>query len=421
MYSTERQITDAAATAGRQEGTGVRALADTSTEPAQPLAGSPSITRFDGPDIDMLIRQGFRPARIESLTTVARGILSITFAPPLGADPAFTPGAHLEVAIPLPDGPAIRHYSLCSKPDGSDGWRVAILNEPTGRGGSRWLHEHLADCTSLLIRGPRDTFGYQRRSPMLFVAGGIGITPISAMIHDAENAGLDWHLIYVGRRNELMAFADDLIDSHGSERVDVRITAETGRPDVVALARDWFATAGQHPSGGTAPEAEGTDGTATEAQGTDDSHVASACGPVVYTCGPVPLMRALAAGMEAEGIEVIFEDFDDDAPPAVEATGSGQAEAAGASGADTAFTVETTSGAEVQVACGQSILAALGAAGVRTLSSCQKGTCGTCETTILQGRADHRDHVLSGEEKEAQETMMICVSRAQTDRLVLDI
>lgn len=410
MNSTERQITDAAATAGRQEGTGVRALADTSTEPAQPLAGSPSITSFDGPDIDMLIRQGFRPARIESLTTVARGILSITFAPPLGADPAFTPGAHLEVAIPLPDGPAIRHYSLCSKPDGSDGWRVAILNEPTGRGGSHWLHEHLADCTSLLIRGPRDTFGYQRRSPMLFVAGGIGITPISAMIHDAEDAGLDWHLIYVGRRNELMAFADDLIDSHGSERVDVRITAETGRPDVVALARDWF-TAGQHPSGSTAPEAEDTDG----------SPVASTCGPVVYTCGPVPLMRALAAGMEAEGIEVIFEDFDDDAPPAAEATGSGQAEAAGASGADTAFTVETTSGDEVQVACGQSILAALGAAGVRTLSSCQKGTCGTCETTILQGRADHRDHVLSDEEKEAQETMMICVSRAQTDRLVLDI
>lgn len=396
----------------------MRALADTSTEPTQPLAGSPSITRFDGPDIDMLIRQGFRPARIESLTTVARGILSITFAPPLGADPAFTPGAHLEVAIPLPDGPAIRHYSLCSKPDGSDGWRVAILNEPTGRGGSHWLHEHLADCTSLLIRGPRDTFGYQRRSPMLFVAGGIGITPISAMIHDAEDAGLDWHLIYVGRRNELMAFADDLIDSHGSERVDVRITAETGRPDVVALARDWFATASTHPSGSTAPEAEGACGSPVVST---CGPVVSTCGPVVYTCGPVPLMRALAAGMEAEGIEVIFEDFDDDAPPAAEATGSGQAEAAGTSGADTPFTVETSSGAEVEVAGGQTILAALGAAGVRTLSSCQKGTCGTCETTILQGRADHRDHVLSDEEKEAQETMMICVSRAQTDRLVLDI
>lgn len=402
MNTIERQITDAAAIIARQEGTGVTALADTSTEPGQPLAGSPSITSFDGPDIDMLIRQGFRPARIESLEAVARGILSITFAPPLGADPVFTPGAHLEVAIPLPGGPAIRHYSLCSKPDGSDGWRVAILDEPTGRGGSHWLHEHLADCTSLLIRGPRDTFGYQRRSPMLFVAGGIGITPISAMIHDAEDAGLDWHLIYVGRRNELMAFADELIDSHGSDRVDVRITAETGRPDVVALARDWFANACASRS--TAPEVEGIEG-----------------GRVVYTCGPVPLMRALAAGMEAEGIEVIFEDFDDDAPPAAEATASGQAEAAGASGADTAFTVETTSGEEVRVACGQSILAALGAAGVRTLSSCQKGTCGTCETTILDGRADHRDHVLSDEEKEAQETMMICVSRAQTDRLVLDI
>ncbi|WP_220151269.1 PDR/VanB family oxidoreductase [Brevibacterium sanguinis] len=393
------------------------------------MLGSVSIGAFDGVSLDMLIRQGFRPVPITRTQQVAPDVLLVELSP-AEATASFPPGSHLEVAVPLPDGPAIRLYSLVTQVgageptgpgEGSGVLRIAILREAAGRGGSAWLHEHLPTCTSLLVRGPRDTFGYRGDTPTFFVAGGIGITPITVMVAAAAEAGIDWHLLYVGRRLESMAFAEDLARTYGTDRVSIHTTAESGRPDVVAAVREWSAEVGA---------------------------------PVtVCTCGPVPLMRALDIGFADDpAITVISEDFDSDVSPpgstapGVVTTGSAArspvlgspsgttstasfrtADAANSprttasAGTDQPFVVELGDGSEVDVPPGCSIIEALGQAGIRTLSSCQKGTCGTCETVILDGEADHRDSVLSPEEHAAQETMMICVSRACGPRITLDL
>lgn len=365
------------------------------------MHGSPAIGDFDGIDLDMLIRQGFRPVPVSGVRTLTSEVLGIDLSP-AEASAGSAPGSHLEVAVPLPNGPAIRHYSLLVSP--ADSLRIAVLRERSGRGGSAWLHRNLASCTSLLVRGPRDTFGYDGEGPAYFVAGGIGITPLTAMFAAAAESGRDWHLLYVGRRLESMAFADDLIEEYGSESVTIHITEAAGRPDVVHAAEEW-ASARDEPT-------------------------------TVYTCGPVPLMRALEIGFEHHSrISVISEDFAAAEEPAARSTrhlggsasagahgpGMDDVAATGEAGSDEGFVVELGDGSEVDVPAGCTIIDALNRAGVRTLSSCQKGTCGTCETVILDGQADHRDSVLSSEEHAAQETMMICVSRACGKRIALDL
>lgn len=364
------------------------------------MHGSPAIGDFDGIDLDMLIRQGFRPVPVSAVRMLTSDVLGIDLNS-TEAVAGSTPGSHIEVAVPLPDGPAIRHYSLLAGT--AETLRVAVLREHRGRGGSAWLHENLASCTSLLVRGPRDTFGYDGTGPAYFVAGGIGITPLTAMIAASAAAGRDWHLLYVGRRQESMAFADALVEEYGPERVTIHITEAAGRPDVVSAVEEW-ASRREQPT-------------------------------TVYTCGPVPLMRALETGFDDHpGISVISEDFvdaDEPAPPARSARRLGGAaptsalgSASGESkdvGTDEEFVVELGDGSEVDVPADCTIIEALSKAGVRTLSSCKKGTCGTCETVILDGRADHRDSVLSAEEHAAQETMMICVSRACGKRIALDL
>jgi ferredoxin-NADP reductase len=364
------------------------------------MHGSPAIGAFDGIDLDMLIRQGFRPVPVSAVGTLTPEVIEIDLTPvETGTD--FVPGSHIEVAVPLVAGPAIRHYSLLA--GSAETLRVAVLREQSGRGGSAWLHENLASCTSLLVRGPRDTFGYDGSGPAYFVAGGIGITPLTAMIAAAAAAGRDWHLLYVGRRQESMAFADALVEEYGPERVTIHITEAAGRPDVVSAVEEW-ASVREKPT-------------------------------TVYTCGPVPLMRTLETGFDDHsGISVISEAFVDADEPATPTRsvrhlgGTGSASALGSDsseskdvGTDKEFVVELGDGSEVDVPADCTIIDALNKAGVRTLSSCQKGTCGTCETVILGGKADHRDSVLSDEEHAAQETMMICVSRACGKRIVLDL
>lgn len=375
---------------------------------AASMLGSSAINDFDGVSLDMLIRQGFRPVSITRTQMFTPDVLGVDLSP-AEMSTTFAPGSHLEVAIPLPEGPAIRHYSLVAGDE--DGLRIAVLREDDGRGGSSWLHENVGACSSVLIRGPRDTFGYGGTGPAYFVAGGIGITPLTSMVSASAAAGIDWHLLYVGRRREAMAFTETLVAAYGTEHVTVHVTEEAGRPDVVSCARRWL-----------------------------EEHGGSA---YVYTCGPAPLMRTLDDGFAKDPrVIVIREDFDSvDAAPALPISGRGSAVLSssdhvtvacdtaltstdqlgtGAVG-DAPFVVELTDGSEVMVPPGCSIIDALGDVGIRTLSSCQKGTCGTCETVILDGTADHRDSVLDTDEQDAQETMMICVSRACGERITLDL
>ena len=302
---------------------------------------------------------------VERREFAADGVLALTLRHPLGEDlPAWEPGAHVDVVL----GPELeRQYSLCGDPADRSVWRIAVLREPDGRGGSAHVHEQVGQGDKVRVRGPRNHFRLESAPRYRFVAGGIGITPIIPMLAAAEAAGAEWTLLYGGRTRNSIAFTEEL--GRYGDRVRVCPQDETGLLDLGSVLDDL-------------PE-----------------------GTLVYCCGPGPLLDAVEERCPAERLRV--ERF---SPKAQE------------DGENSEFEVELAqSGRTVTVAPDVSVLDAVRAAGVEVLFSCTEGTCGTCETDVLDGTPDHRDSVLSAEEQESGETMMICVSRCRGKKLVLDL
>jgi ferredoxin-NADP reductase len=296
-------------------------------------------------------------------------VVLLTLRRPDGGDlPAWAPGAHIDLIL-RPD--LTRQYSLCGDPADRSALHVAVQCEHAGRGGSLWVHERLTAGASVRARGPRNNFPLVRSQRYLFLAGGIGITPIRPMVAAADAAGADWRLVFGGRTRASMAFADELADRYG-DRVSLRPQDETGLLDLDALL-------GQ-----------------------------PAAGTLVYCCGPESLIDAVERRCRAwPPGRLHVERF---AATAAERDGDG------------AFEVELAlSGLTVPVPTGTSVLQAVEEAGVRVLSSCREGTCGTCETPVLRGVPDHRDSLLTDAERAANDTILICVSRARTPRLVLEL
>jgi cytochrome P450/ferredoxin-NADP reductase len=308
-------------------------------------------------------------ARVAAKQQVADAVVSLALRDLGDAPmPAWEPGAHVDLVL---DGAPTRQYSLCGDPASSHEYRLGVLRDPDGRGSSRHVHDTLQVGDVVRLRGPRNHFPLHPSPRYLFVAGGIGITPILPMIRAADAAGADWRLAYGGRRRASMAFLDELA-GYG-DRVTVHPQDETGLLPLDVLLRDPL------------PET------------------------LVYCCGPEPLLAAVeqrCAGWPPGSLHL--ERF---APRP-------QTDLA----PDVAFDVvlqrhELT----LTVPPDRSILSVVEAAGVGVLSSCAEGTCGTCETPVLAGEPDHRDSVLGAEERRANDCMMICVSRARTARLVLDL
>ncbi|MCX5600168.1 PDR/VanB family oxidoreductase [Streptomyces phaeochromogenes] len=305
---------------------------------------------------------------VERRDLAAEGVLALTLRHPLGEElPAWEPGAHIDVVL----GPDLeRQYSLCGDPADRHSWRVAVLREPDGRGGSAHVHGQLEAGDKVRVRGPRNHFALQPSPRYRFVAGGIGITPILPMLAEAEAAGAEWTLLYGGRTRNSMAFAEEL--SPYGDKVRVAPQDESGLLDLAAEL------------------------------GTPQSDT------LVYCCGPGPLLDAVeerCAEWPKGSLHV--ERFQ----PKVQETG-----------ADTEFEVVLErSGHTLTVPADVSVLDTVRSAGVEVLFSCTEGTCGTCETDVLEGTPDHRDSVLTDEEREAGETMLICVSRCRGKRLVLDL
>ncbi|MFF4118256.1 PDR/VanB family oxidoreductase [Streptomyces sp. NPDC001714] len=298
--------------------------------------------------------------------SAADGVVALTLRHPFGEDlPGWEPGAHVDVVL----GPGLeRQFSLCGDPGDRSGWRIAVLREPDGRGGSAHVHEQVGVGDKVRVRGPRNHFRLEPAPRYRFVAGGIGITPILPMLAAAEAAGAEWTLLYGGRSRRSMAFTGELA-RYGDERVTVAPQDETGLLDLAAVLDDI------------------PDGT------------------LVYCCGPGPLLDAVEGRCPAGVLRI--ERFQ---PKAQEA------------GEDQEFEVVLAqSGRTLTVAPGVSVLDTVRAAGVEVLYSCTEGTCGTCETDVLEGDPDHRDSVLTEEERAAGETMLICVSRCRGTRLVLDL
>ncbi|MFF3490511.1 PDR/VanB family oxidoreductase [Streptomyces sp. NPDC002795] len=315
--------------------------------------------------------QDYLTVTVKETRSEAVGVRSLVLAAREGgALPAWTPGAHVDVVL---SRDLVRQYSLSSACEERAAWRIAVLREPDGRGGSAYLHDRVAAGDTLLVSAPRNNFALDLdTSRLVFVAGGIGITPILPMLAAAERAGTDWQLLYLGRSAETMAFADEL----------------TRYGDRVRLHRD---------------DVSGVADLAAELDGV------GAAGAHVYACGPSGLLTAVQEYADARPHSCLtLERF--------VATPEAQRQVD-----DRPFTVETADGREIEVGAGQSIVDALTQAGVRTLTSCREGVCGTCETPVLEGTPDHRDQLLSEEERAAGDVMMICVSRCQGERLVLDV
>lgn len=318
---------------------------------------------MDSTGVDRLVVTEKAPA--------AEGVAVLELARPDGRRlPDWTPGAHIDVT--LANGET-RQYSLCGDRWDAHTYRVAVLREVDGRGGSAYVHDELAAGDQVTLGGPRNNFAMVPSARYVFVAGGIGITPLLPMITQAERVGAEWTLLYGGRRRASMAFVDDLA-RHG-DRVRVVPQDEEGLLPLAA----WL----------------GTPRTDT----------------VVYCCGPAPLLAAVEQTVADAGWalhRLRTERF--------------TAAEVGAPVRDAPFTVELSrTGTTITVTPQISVLAAARYAGATTLSSCEKGTCGTCETTVLAGVPDHRDSILADHERAAGDCMFPCVSRSCTGRLVLDL
>ncbi|MFK3983430.1 PDR/VanB family oxidoreductase [Micromonospora sp. NPDC050397] len=301
---------------------------------------------------------------------VAHGVVRLTLARPDGGLlPEWAPGAHIDLAVG--DGKA-RQYSLCGDLAQRRHWTVSVLLEPQSRGGSRFLHDTLTVGGTVLARGPRNHFALDPAPAYLFVAGGIGITPIVPMLAAAEAAGRPWRLVYGGRTRTSMAFADELTRRYG-DRVEIRPQDEIGLLDLDTILADVGATT------------------------------------LVYCCGPEPLLLAMEAACRQRHVAGLrMERFAPKEQGPLAREGSFEVELA-------------TSGLVLTVPPDRSVLETIEAAGVHVLSSCTEGTCGTCETTVLAGEVDHRDSLLTDDERAANDTMFVCVSRSRGPRLVLDL
>ncbi|SNX57958.1 ferredoxin-NADP reductase [Streptomyces sp. TLI_55] len=279
---------------------------------------------------------------------VAEGVVQLRLE---GRDlPHWEPGAHLDLV--LPSG-LVRQYSLCGDPADTSSYTVATRLVEDGRGGSREVHEQLTEGMEIEVRGPRNRFPLVEAESYVFVAGGIGITPVLPMLR-ALPAGADWRLLYCGRSRESMPFLAEL------ERLD-QVTVVAGVPDLDALE---------------VPE-----------------------GAAVYCCGP----EGLTAAVEERFPQVRSERF----TPRAAAPGG-------------AFELELRrSGRTLTVPADSTVLAAVRAELPNTLYSCEQGFCGTCQQRVLEGEVDHRDELLTDAERD--DSMLICVSRARSERLVLDL
>jgi ferredoxin-NADP reductase len=308
---------------------------------------------------------------VKAKIPITDSITQLTLVRADGRDlPEWSPGSHVDLEL----GPdMVRQYSLCGDPGDLRSWRLCVLHVPDGRGGSTYIHHQLREGDSIAVRGPRNNFRLVEASQYLFIAGGIGITPILPMITSIHQAGAEWSLVYGGRSSRNMAFADDLKSAH-HDRVTLVPQDTHGLIDLASILAGVTSTT------------------------------------AVYACGPEALLcavEAMAAERDNVG-EIHLERFMPKAqtdPPVLDN-----------------FEVEfVRTGITISVGPDQSILDAARAVGIPASFSCSEGTCGTCETNIVSGRADHRDSVLSPEEQEEHSTLMICVSRAACPKISLDL
>ncbi|MBC7803797.1 MAG: oxidoreductase [Candidatus Parcubacteria bacterium] len=316
------------------------------------------------------MKAGLIEVRVERAAALAEGILSCELRPPAGGSlPAFAAGAHVDLY--LPKG-MVRSYSLVNPQQERHRYVIAVNRDAASRGGSAWLHGTLREGSLLSVGAPRNNFPLaEDAAHSLFIAGGIGITPLWCMIQRLQDLGRSWNLVYCARTPRHAAFLAEL--ERFGPAVRFNFDAEPGGA-MLDLAQVVAAAA---------PETH------------------------LYCCGPVPMLEAFERAAAArEPSRVHVEYFSAKAPRAL----------------DGGYTVVLArSRLSFNVARGKTIIDTLIEQGFDAPYSCLEGVCGTCETRVLEGTPDHRDLVLSKDERAANRTMMICCSGSRTEKLVLDL
>lgn len=307
--------------------------------------------------------------KVSDRRKVADGVIELTLTDPSGAElPSWTAGAHVDLIL---TDSLTRQYSLCGSTADTAAYKVGVLRDPDSRGGSVYVHDKLKKGGTVRVRGPRNHFPLFASKRYLFIAGGIGITPMLPMIEAAEARGAEWSMVYVGRSRASMAFLDEL---ENDDRVTIWPRDENERFDLASVL------------GTPQPDT------------------------LVYCCGSGALMDAVEEGCEGwpDG-SLHLERF---AAKVVKAS---------ADALDT-FEVECArSGVAVTVPADKTIFEAVEEAGVHVLGSCMEGICATCECEVIEGKPDHLDSVLSKSDRERNDTIITCVSRSLSKKLVLDL
>lgn len=308
--------------------------------------------------------------RVHRIEWAAEGILEVELRDPSGADlAAFGAGAHVDLV--LPNG-ITRSYSLANDPAERHRFVLGIGLDPASRGGSRYVHRDLRVGDTLTVIGPRNHFPLDETAAhSVLIAGGIGITPMAAMASRLASLGRSFAFHYAVRDRSRAAFLDRV--SALAPSFALHVDAEAGGPlDIAAIVAD--APAGSH----------------------------------FYCCGPLPMLAAYEAATAGLPLAQVHLEYFKAKP----------VEAAAATG----FEVEIAgAGRVLEVPPEKSIADVLEAAGLKTGISCQEGICGSCEVKVVSGEPDHRDQVLTAAEKASGKTMMICVSRSKSPRLVIEL
>ena len=335
-------------------------------ERADPSVRAPrAVVRIGEPSSHALSRAVI----VASVAQCAERIVRVRLVSADGRDlPRWSAGSHIDVLCG--ETGLSRQYSLCGDPADRRAFEIAVLRERASRGGSAWVHDNVRAGAHWRIRGPRNHFRLDETAKKLvLIAGGIGITPISAMARRARSLGIDYELHYSGRSRASMALLDELRALHG-ERLRAHVSDEGTRNDIAALAVN--------------------DGTQ------------------VYACGPARMLEALgraSASWPEDALRIEhFESALGTLDPAKEQ----------------AFEVELKdSGLVLNVPADQTLLTTLRRANIDVQSDCEEGLCGSCEVRVLDGEIDHRDVVLTRGERQSNRRMMACCSRAKGKKLVL--
>jgi ferredoxin-NADP reductase len=310
--------------------------------------------------------------RVDRIEQLAAGIKRFTLQPCDGAAlPTFDSGSH--IVVHMDNGRYRNAYSLTSALDDDSRYQISVRLEEASRGGSRFLHETVREHDELEIGRPGNLFGlHQGAGKHLLIAGGIGITPFMTHVQTLKRQGAAFELHYCFRNRTSAAFLDTLPATLTTGQWHLYESDTGNQLDIAALIAAQPA----------------------------DTHV--------YVCGPSVLNEAVVNAAQAAGWDasrIHFEQFRNE----VDATGG-------------AFEVTLRkSGLTLQVGPDDTLLRVIEKAGLKVECMCREGICGSCETAIVEGEADHRDNYLSDEEKAAQKTIMLCVSRAKAQRLVLDL